>query len=125
MDRKRLLEDLKKEYPEKFLPTEEIFKSIRAGDRIFISTGCGEPQYLIQALVDYVKAHPKAFFDTEILHVWTLGTPLYQREAERLLPAQLFFIGHNTGSRKCRESRLYPYFADVPELFAGAASLWT
>jgi len=120
VDRKRLLEDLKKEYPEKFLPTEEIFKSIRAGDRIFISTGCGEPQYLIQALVDYVKAHPKAFFDTEILHVWTLGTAPYTSEKLKdYFRHNSFFIGHNT--REAVNAGRADYtpisFADVPELF--------
>ena len=65
----RLLEEFRKIYPEKFASEESIFSHIHAGDRIFIGTGCGEPQYLVAALVNYVKSHPKAFFDAELIHV--------------------------------------------------------
>ena len=44
------IEELKKTYPEKFLPPERVFGSIHAGDSIFIGTGCGEPQYLVRTL---------------------------------------------------------------------------
>lgn len=70
-------EKLKKKYPEKILPEEEIFKHIHRGDRIFIHTGCGEPQYLIQSLVTYVENHPKAFSDAEVLSWWNLGVAPY------------------------------------------------
>lgn len=55
MKDKTLLEEFKTIYPEKFMPEKNIFSHIHAGDRIFIGTGCGEPQYLVQALVNYVK----------------------------------------------------------------------
>ncbi|HPB69861.1 MAG TPA: acetyl-CoA hydrolase, partial [Syntrophales bacterium] len=64
-------------YPEKFASEERVFGRIRRGNRIFISTGCGEPQYLVRALIQYVESHPTAFFDTEVLHVWTLGVAPY------------------------------------------------
>jgi hypothetical protein len=48
MEKINLLEDLKKTWPEKFATEEEIFSHIRAGNKIFIGTGCGEPQYLGQ-----------------------------------------------------------------------------
>ena len=48
MKDKTLLEEFKKIYPEKFASEDEIFSHIHAGDRIFIGTGCGEPQYLVQ-----------------------------------------------------------------------------
>ncbi|MDD2836682.1 MAG: acetyl-CoA hydrolase, partial [Methanothrix sp.] len=80
MKDKKLLEEFRKIYPEKFASEEEIFSHIHAGDRIFIGTGCGEPQYLAMALVNYVKNHPKAFFDAELIHVWTLGVAPYTDE---------------------------------------------
>jgi acyl-CoA hydrolase len=64
-------------YPEKFPIEDRIFKMIHPGNRIFIGTGCGEPQYLVRALINYVQSHPKAFFDTELLQVWTLGVAPY------------------------------------------------
>jgi acyl-CoA hydrolase len=71
------LERLRTEYPDKFLPEDEVFSNIHRGDRIFISTACGEPQYLVRSLIEFVDSHPKAFFDAEVLHVWTLGVAPY------------------------------------------------
>jgi acyl-CoA hydrolase/GNAT superfamily N-acetyltransferase len=74
---RQFLDELRKAYPDKFAPENRIFKNIRRGDRLFISTGCGEPQYLVQALVNYIESHPAAFFDTEVFHVWSLGLAPY------------------------------------------------
>ena len=43
--------DLKKRYPEKLLAADEAIGKIKRGSRIFIGTGCGEPQHLIHAMV--------------------------------------------------------------------------
>ena len=74
------LDDMMKLYPEKFDTEKKIFSNIHRGDRIFIGTGCGEPQYVVRALINYVEAHPKAFFDAEVIHVWTLGVAPYTDE---------------------------------------------
>ena len=55
------LDSFKKAYPEKFVSEDEIFSHIRRGDHIFVASGCGEPQYLVQAMIHYVESHPKAF----------------------------------------------------------------
>ena len=92
-----LLEDLKKTWPNKFAPEEEIFSHIHAGDKIFIGTGCGEPQYLVQALVNFVSGNPKAFFGIEIIHVWTLGVAPYLDEKFRdNFRIDSFFISEGT-----------------------------
>jgi len=80
MKDKKILEEFKKAYPEKFLTPEAVFSHIHAGDRIFIGTGCGEPQYLVAELVNYVNNNPKAFFDAELIHIWTLGVAPYTDE---------------------------------------------
>lgn len=91
------VDELRKMYPEKFAPEEKIFSNIHRGDHIFISTGCGEPQYLVQALIDYVDSHPKAFFDAEVLHVWTLGVAPYTDEKFKYnFRHNSFFIGDHT-----------------------------
>lgn len=38
------LDAVKQKYQNKFAPENEIFSHIHRGDRIFISTACGEPQ---------------------------------------------------------------------------------
>ncbi|PKL39993.1 MAG: acetyl-CoA hydrolase [Spirochaetae bacterium HGW-Spirochaetae-1] len=77
---RRWLDKWKNKYPEKFAPEEDIFSNIHRGDRIFISTACGEPQYLIKALSNYVDSNPKAFAETEVMHVWSLGVAPYSDE---------------------------------------------
>ena len=74
------LERFRAEYPGKFVPPDVAFSCIHRGDRIFIGTGCGQPQYLVDAMVEFVKTNPKAFFDAEVVHVWTLGLTPYLRE---------------------------------------------
>lgn len=94
-----LIETWKKKYPEKFQPEGDVFKNIHRGDRIFISTACGEPQYLVNALVEYVKTYPKAFADAEIFHIWTLGVAPYADESFTYnFRHNSFFVGNNTRS---------------------------
>ncbi len=39
-------------YPDKILTAKESVKKIKNGSRVFIGTGCGEPQQLIRAMVE-------------------------------------------------------------------------
>ncbi|MBU7010188.1 MAG: acetyl-CoA hydrolase, partial [Theionarchaea archaeon] len=92
----RSKDEIKARYPEKFAPEDEIFSKIHRGDRIFIGTGCGEPQYLVGALIKYVESHPKAFFDAEVFHVWTLGVAPYTDEKFKYnFRHDSFFVGNN------------------------------
>jgi acyl-CoA hydrolase/GNAT superfamily N-acetyltransferase len=117
---KKLLDEFRKIYPEKFAAEEEIFSHIHAGDSIFIGTGCGEPQYLISALVGYVKNHPKAFFDTELIHVWTLGiAPYTDEKLQENFRLDSFFVGESTRSSVNRGGADYTpiFLSSVPDLF--------
>ena len=92
-----LLLGLKEAWPEKYASEEDIFSHIHAGDKIFIGTGCGEPQYLVQALVNFVSSNPKAFFGIELIHVWTLGAAPYIDEKFRdNFRIDSFFISDGT-----------------------------
>jgi acyl-CoA hydrolase/GNAT superfamily N-acetyltransferase len=91
------LDKLKEQYPDKFISEKRIFGNIHAGDRIFIGTACGEPQYLVQALIRYVESNPRAFFDAEVLHIWSLGVaPYTQEKFKHNFRHNSFFIGDNT-----------------------------
>ena len=93
----QILKDWRDIYPEKFAPEEKVFSRIRRGNRIFISTGCGEPQYLVRALIKYVESNPTAFFDAEVLHVWTLGVaPYTDAKFKANFRHNSFFVGHPT-----------------------------
>jgi len=93
------LAGFKKVYPKKFVSEEEIFSHIRRGDHIFVASGCGEPQYLVQAMIRYVESHPKAFFDAEIIHIYSLGLAPYTAPKYKAnFRHNSFFIGNNTRS---------------------------
>lgn len=87
----------KEKFPDKFKREFEIFKNIHRGDRIFIGTGCGEPQYLVEALSKYVESYPKAFAEAEVMHVWTLGVAPYADEKFTYnFRHNSFFISNNS-----------------------------
>lgn len=120
MKDRRYLEEFRERYPEKFIEEDGVFREIHAGDRIFIGTGCGEPQYLVQALVDYVKSHPKAFFDAELIHVWTMGVAPYTDERlQENFRLDTFFVGDSTRNSINRGGADYTpiFLSSVPELF--------
>ena len=107
-------------YPEKVAPEAEIFSTIHRGDHIFIGTGCGEPQYLVKALVNYVESHPKAFFDAEVFHVWTLGVAPYTDEKFKYnFRHDSFFVGNNTRGAVNEGAADYTpiFLSQVPGLF--------
>ena len=113
------IQALKKKHPEKFVSEDEIFASIHRGDRIFISTGCGEPQYLVSALIRYVESHPKAVFDAEVFHVWTLGVAPYTDDKfKQNFRHNSFFIGNDTRGAINRGAADYTpiFLSQVPGL---------
>ncbi|HEY6011628.1 MAG TPA: acetyl-CoA hydrolase/transferase C-terminal domain-containing protein, partial [Nitrospirota bacterium] len=107
-------------YPEKFPTEERIFSVVHPGNRVFIGTGCGEPQCLVRALLNYVRSHPKSFVDAELLQVWTLGVAPYSDEKFKdNFRRNSFFIGNN--ARAAINQGLADYtpvfLSQVPALF--------
>lgn len=107
-------------YKEKFLSVDQIFQKIHIGDRIFIGTACGEPQYLVNSMIKYVENHPKALLDSEVMHVWTLGLAPYANEKyKRNFRYNSFFIGDN--AREAINKGLADYspifLSQIPGLF--------
>lgn len=119
-DLANVMDKIKSEYPDKFVGPEKAFDIIRRGDHLFIGTGCGEPQYLVRSLAEYVHSHPKAFFDTEVLHVWTLGVAPYADERlKQNFRHNSFFIGDNTRDAVNQGLADYTpvFLSQVPDLF--------
>ncbi|MCU0849412.1 MAG: GNAT family N-acetyltransferase [Spirochaetes bacterium] len=107
-------------YPEKFVSLNETFSHIHRGDRIFIGTACGEPQYLVTELVKYAETHPKTLFDAELMHVWTLGVaPWSDQRFSSNFRHNSFFVGDNT--RESVNTGLADYtpifLSRIPQLF--------
>jgi acyl-CoA hydrolase/GNAT superfamily N-acetyltransferase len=120
MEAQQTLDDIKQMYPQKFVPVDRVFENVRRGAHLFIGTACGEPQYLVSKLAEYVKSHPKAVFDAEVFHVWTLGVAPYADE--KFSPNfrhNSFFIGDNTRSAINEGLADYTpvFLSQVPDLF--------
>lgn len=119
-EKDKTLDEMKKIYPTKFVAINKIFRHIHRGDRIFIGTACGEPQYLVEALIEYVESHPKALFDAEVLHVWTLGVAPYTDEKfKHNFRHNSFFIGTNTRVAVNKGLADYSpiFLSEIPDLF--------
>jgi acyl-CoA hydrolase len=89
------------------------------GDRIFIGTGCGEPQYLVSSLLNYVQRNPKAFLDAELMNIITLGVAPYTDEKFKCnFRLNSFFIGDNTRNAVNRAVADYTpiFLSAVPDL---------
>lgn len=72
---------------------EEALSSIRRGSRVFIGTGCGKPQLLVNTLMNMAPT----LADTEIMHIITAGTAPYTEESfAHCFRHNAFFIGANT-----------------------------
>ena len=120
-DPHRCLQEMAERFPEKFVSPEVIFSNIHPGDHIFIGTGCGEPQFLVRSLIEYVQSHPKAFFDAELLQVWALGVaPYADAKFKDNFRYNSFFIGNNTREAVNRGLADYTpvFLSQVPALFS-------
>jgi len=114
------VEKLEAKFPGKFASKDKVFGHIHRGDRIFIHTACGEPQYLVNSLVSFIENNPKAVFDAEVMHVWTLGVaPYTQAKFKHNFRHNSFFIGNNT--RDAVNAGLADYtpifLSKIPDLF--------
>ncbi len=94
----KIADEIKSRWPGKFRDQESfVFQNIRPGDRIFVGTGCGEPQYLVSSLLNFVQSQPKAFMDAELINIVTIGVAAYTDEKFKdNFRLNSFFIGDNT-----------------------------
>lgn len=116
----RSLETLRREHPEKFVDLGAAFRHIHRGQTVFISTGCGEPQYLVRSLIEFVESNPKAFSDAEVLHVWTLGVaPYADAKFEYNFRHNSFFVSDSTRDAVNQGLADYSpvFLSQVPDLF--------
>jgi acyl-CoA hydrolase/GNAT superfamily N-acetyltransferase len=95
---------------------EVLREVLRDGSRIYIGTGCGEPQHLVRALVDVLPGHR----DIEIIQSVSLGAlPEDWKRFEENARLKTFFVGPK--SRHAVNDGVADYipiyFSSVPGLF--------
>ena len=94
----------------------QAVQGIRRGQRVFIGSGCAEPQRLVQALA----ARGNELADTQIIHLLTLGTaPYVDPRLERGFRHNAFFIGANVREAVAdgRADFTPIFLSEIPALF--------
>lgn len=115
--------DWKEKYGYLIKSSKESMKMVRPGDSIFIGTGCGQPQHLVNALID----HGDHIYDAHIIHLLTMGAAPYASEEYReKFKMNSFFIAENV--REAFERGIGDYtpifLSDIPRQFeSGRISL--
>ncbi|MBE9471682.1 MAG: 4-hydroxybutyrate CoA-transferase, partial [Chloroflexi bacterium] len=81
-----------KTYESRVTTAEEAVKTIKSGDRIFLTGNCSVPRKLMEALV----AHAPELENVEVCHALTIGSSDYVApEMEGHIRANALFIGPN------------------------------
>ena len=109
--------DLAEYCPEKVLSAEDAVAKIKRGSRVFIGTGCGEPQHLIRNMVDDVNMQDIMIYQMLSL---TLADYVDDPSFLRRFSMKLFFI--SSSMRKAafegKIDYIPTYLSRIPNLFA-------
>jgi acyl-CoA hydrolase/GNAT superfamily N-acetyltransferase len=107
----------KTDYKDNCMTSDAAIMNIKAGQRVFIGTGCAQPEELVHSLV----RKKKEFVDIEIVHLLTSGeAPYARKELTSHFQINSFFISKNV--RQIINEGLGDYtpifLSDIPNLFS-------
>jgi len=108
--------DWQERYRSMTATAKEAVARLEPGQRVFIGTGCAEPEELVQALVERANE----LSDLEIIHLLTKGEARYTApELANCFRVNSFFIGQNVrGSIQQGQGDYTPIMlSDLPRLF--------
>lgn len=108
--------DWKEKYKDKIGNAGVAVKLINPGDRIFIGTACGQPQHLVNALVD----HSSHIYDAHIVHLFTMGDAPYMAEKFReKFKMNSFFVADNVRDALSKGIGDYTpiFLSEIPQEF--------
>lgn len=103
-------------YTSHITTAEEAVKRIKSGDRVVVQHACGEPSYLLDAMV----ANADAYENVEIVHMVAMGQAAYaQPGMERHFRHNALFVGGSTRAAvsEGRADFTPCFFSDVPAFF--------
>jgi len=102
-------------YKDKVRTAKEAISTVRHGNRVFIGSGAGEPQSLVEAL-----SAREDLSDTELIHIMTLGVaPYAEPKFGNKFRHNAFFIGNNVREAvaECRGDYTPIFLSEIPALF--------
>jgi len=111
-----MLFDWKEKYKEKIKKAAIAMRLIQSGNSIFIGTGCGQPQHLVNALVE----HSANIYDAHVVHLLTMGAAPYVDEKFRdKFKMNSFFVADNIRAALGRGIGDYTpiFLSEIPQEF--------
>jgi acyl-CoA hydrolase len=110
------MDQFQSKYKDKALSTEQAVKAIKNGSRVFIGTGCGEPQALIRAMVQDMSIQ-----DIVIYQMLSSTFAQFVNDESFLnrFSLKLFFISQHMRQAAFEGKIDYipAYLSQIPELF--------
>ena len=108
--------DLKAYCPEKLLSAEDAVKKIKNGSRVFIGTGCGEPQHLIRAMIEDITIQDIVIYQ---MLSSTFGQYINDPKVTNRFSLKLFFISLHMRQAAFEGKIDYipAYLSQIPHLF--------
>ena len=111
------MKDWQSKYQDKIVtPAEAIAKAVKSGDRVATAHACGEPQSLMQALVDGAPN----LKNVEIIHMLAMGPAKYTApEYEGIFRHNALFVGASVRKAIAEGRASYTpcFFSEIPLLF--------
>jgi acyl-CoA hydrolase/GNAT superfamily N-acetyltransferase len=104
----------RQDYSSMIAPPEKAIAHISPGQRVFIGTGCAQPQELIKALIERADE----LEDIDIIHLLTLGEPSYgHRELAKHFHINSFFIWDTVNEARQLGDYTPIFLSDIPRMF--------
>jgi acyl-CoA hydrolase/GNAT superfamily N-acetyltransferase len=110
--------DWLREYcPNKIMHAEQAISRIKRGNRVFLGTGCGEPQHLIKALVQDINLHDIVIYQ---MLSGTLADYVDNKSFLSRFSLKLFFISEymRKAAFEGKVDYIPAYLSQVPDLFS-------
>ena len=109
--------DLKKACPDKLVDAGTAVSKIKNGSRVFIGTGCGEPQYLIRTMVEDLNMQDIMVYQ---MLSWTFANYVDDPRFLKRFSLKLFFISQSLRKAAFEGKIDYipTYLSQIPRYFA-------
>ena len=109
--------DLKKAFPGKVVDAETAVSFIKNGSRVFVGTGCGEPQHLIRTMVEDLNTQDIMIYQ---MLSWTFADYVDDPKFLNRFSLKLFFISHDMRKAAFEGKIDYvpTYLSQIPRYFA-------
>ncbi|BBO89679.1 bifunctional acetyl-CoA hydrolase/transferase family protein/GNAT family N-acetyltransferase [Desulfosarcina ovata] len=109
--------DLKKACPKKLVDAETAMSKIKNGSRVFIGSGCGEPQHLIRTIVEDLNMQDIMLYQ---MLSWTFANYVDDPQFMKRFSLKLFFISAHMRKAAFEGKIDYipTYLSQIPRYFA-------